>query len=92
MKVLLNTSTIFSHHLITSEHEDIIIINRIDNLDKCSNWDEDKDRDLLENSNIEELKVILSQLEFRDRVYQNYWFNLERRIFSVLKNYNKIII
>ena len=69
---MFSTSIIFLHHLITSEYEDIIIINRIDNSDKCSDQDKDKDRNLLKNSNIEELKIILSQSEFKDKVYQDY--------------------
>ena len=69
MKVLFSTSIISSHYLITSKHEDIVITNRINDLDKCLNQNKDKDRDSLKNSNIEELKTILLQLEFRDKVY-----------------------
>ena len=69
---MFNTSITFSHHSVTSKYKDIIIINKINDLDKCLNWDEDKDRDLLKNSNAEELETILLQLEFKDRVCQDY--------------------
>ena len=72
MKVSFSTSIISSHHLIISEHEDIIITDRINDLDKCLNQDKDKDRDLLKNFNIEESKIILSQSESEDRVCQDY--------------------
>ena len=91
MRVLLNTSTTFSHHLIASEYEDIVVISRIDDSDKCLNQNEENDEDLFKNSNAEESEIISLWLEFRDRAYQNYQFNSERRTFSLLKNCNEII-
>ena len=63
---------IFSHHLIASEHEDIIIIDRIDDLDKYLNQNEENDRNLFKNSNVKESEIISSQLESKDRVYQDH--------------------
>ena len=91
MRVLLNTSTTSSHHLVAPEHEDIIIISRIGNSDKCSDQDEENDENSFKNSNAEELKVILSQSESEDEVCQDHQFSSERRAFSLLKNHNKII-
>ena len=68
MRVSLNTSTTSSHHLIASEHEDIIIINRIDNSDKYLNQNEENNRDLFKNSNIKESEIISSQSESEDKV------------------------
>ena len=60
MKVLLNTSTTSSHHLVTSKHEDVVITDRVNDLDKCLNWDEEDNENLFENSNVKESDVILS--------------------------------
>ena len=60
VRVLLNTSTIFSHHLIASEHEDVVVTDRIDDSDKCSDQNEENNRDLFENSNVKEPEVISS--------------------------------
>ena len=59
MRVSFNTSTTFLHHLIALEHEDIIVTNRVNDSDKCLNWDKEDDRDLFKNSNIKESDIIL---------------------------------
>ena len=60
IRVLLNTSIISLHYLVVSEHEDIIIINRVNNLDKCSDQNKEDNKDLFKNSNIKEPDVISS--------------------------------
>ena len=72
MKVSLNTSTTFLHHPVAPEHEDIIITDRIDNSDKCSDQNKENNRNLFENSNTEESEIISSQSESRDRAYQDH--------------------
>ena len=91
VKVSLNTSITFSHYLIASEHEDVIIISRIDDLDKCLNQNEENNRDLFENSNAEESEIISSQSESEDEACQDHQFDSERRAFSSLKNCDEII-
>ena len=60
VKVSLNTSTTSSHHLIASEHEDVVVISRIDDSDKCLNQNEENNRNSFENSNAEESEIISS--------------------------------
>ena len=57
---------------MTSEHEDVIIFNRIDNLEKWSDQNKKSNENQLKNSNVEELKTISLQSEFRDRAYQDH--------------------
>ena len=72
MKVLLNTSTTFSHHLVTSEHEDIIVTDRINDSDKYLNQNKENNRDLFKNSNVKESEIILLQSESEDEVCQDH--------------------
>ena len=67
MRVSLNTSIIFLYHLVASKHEDIIIINRINDSDKYSDQNKKDNENLFKNSNVKESDVISSQSEFRDR-------------------------
>ena len=60
VRVSLNTSTVFSHHSVTPEHEDVVVTDRINNLEKWLNWDEKSDENQFKNSNVKELKMISS--------------------------------
>ena len=72
MRVSFNTSIIFSHHSVASKHKDVIIISRINDLDKCLNQNKENDENLFKNSNIKESEIILLQLESKDEVCQDY--------------------
>ena len=51
-----------------SEYKDVVVTNRINNLEKWLNWDEKSDKDQFKNFNIKESKIILSWSESEDKV------------------------
>ena len=50
---------IFLYHLIIFKYKDIIVTNKVNDLDKYLNKNKENNRNLFKNSKIEELKIIL---------------------------------